>query len=166
MFIRKILAGAMALAASLSLVGCMNSGDENAATAAPTLMPVVTAEATGAPAQSSIDWNRDAQNVESALEQLSEIETARVAVSGNTALVGVKFDGAYKGEMTDRIREMISGVVKKADPSIEVVAVTAAEEDVNAITAIAERVRSGAGEVFDDFRDDIETIIRNATTRR
>lgn len=163
MFIRRSIPFVMALTLMFSLTGCMTAGDEAAATAAPTVMPVVTAEATGAPA-ASMDWNRDAGNVEAALEQLSEIETARVAVSGDTALVGVKFDPAYKGEMTERIRGMIDGVVKKADPSIQNVTVTAVEEDVDRITEIAERVRAGAGEVFDDFKDDIETIIRNATT--
>ena len=168
MFIRKAVFAAMALILTLSLTGCMGAGDEAEVTAAPTQLPVVTAEATGIPGDgnSAFDWNSEAESVESAIEQLSEVENARVAISGNTALVGVKFDAAYKGEMTERIREMIAGVVKKADPSIKVVAVTAEENDVNSIFGIADRVRAGAGEVYEDFKDDIETIVRNATTMR
>lgn len=168
MFIRKTAIGALALTLTLSLTGCMGAGDEARVTASPTRRPVVTAEATGIPggANSAFDWNSEARNVESAIEQLSEVESARVAISGNTALVGVKFDEAYRGEMTERIREMIAGVVKKADPNIKVVAVTADENDVNSIFGIADRVRAGAGEVYEDFRDDIDTIVRNATTLR
>lgn len=170
MFIRKAAFGAMALTLTLSLTGCMGAGDEAETTASPTQRPVVTAEATGVPGDgdtdSAFDWNSEAQSVESAIEQLSEVESARVAISGNTALVGVKFDAAYKGEMTERIREMIAGVVKKADSGVKVVAVTAEEKDVNSIFSIADRVRAGAGEVYEDFKDDIETIVHNATTLR
>lgn len=166
MFIRKIAFFAATLVLSLCLTGCMGGGDETDATAAPTQQPVVTAEATGVPgaANTSFDWRAEAENVEDAIEQLSEIDDARVAIAGNTALVGVKFDDAYRGEMTDRIREMIDGVVKKADPSIQTVAVTAAESDVERIFDMSDRV--SAGEAFEDFREDIENIVRNATTMR
>lgn len=169
---RKVILWALVLTLSLSLTGCMGASDDNAAaTAKPSRMPAVTAEATGIPGSvekngTNFDWNRQAQTVETALNQLSEISDARVAIAGNTALVGVKFDSAYQGEMTERIREMVSGVVKNADPSIQVVAVTATEKDVTSIFDIADRVRAGAGEVFDDFKDDINTIVRNATTMR
>lgn len=165
MFIRKAAFALTALTIALSLSGCMGAGDETEPAASPAQRPVVTAEPTGAP-DNAFDWNSNARSVESAIEQLSEIESARATVSGNTALVGVKFDAAYKGEMTERIREMIAGVVKKADPDIKVVAVTADENDVNSIFGIADRVRAGAGEVYEDFKDDIETIVRNATTLR
>ena len=149
------------------LAGCMSAGDEDrgaAVTAAPTQKPAATAEATAQPA--AFDWNSEAKNVEDAIVQLSEVKEARVAINGDTALVGIRFDDAYKGEMTDRIREMIAGVVQKADPNIKTVAVTADENDVNSIFDMAERVASGAGEVFDDFADDIKKIVNNVTTMR
>ena len=149
------------------LAGCMSAGDEDrgaAVTAAPTQKPAATAETTAQPA--AFDWNSEAKNVEDAIVQLSEVKEARVAINGDTALVGIRFDDAYKGEMTDRIREMIAGVVQKADPNIKTVAVTADENDVNSIFDMAERVASGAGEVFDDFADDIKKIVNNVTTMR
>lgn len=149
------------------LAGCMSAGDEDrgaAVTAAATQKPAVTAEVTAQPA--AFDWNSEAKNVEDAIVQLSEVKEARVAINGDTALVGIRFDDAYKGEMTDRIREMIAGVVQKADPRIKTVAVTADENDVNSIFDMAERVASGAGEVFDDFADDIKKIVNNVTTMR
>lgn len=166
MFAKRSVFFVSVFALMFCLTGCMSAGDEdrNAVTAAPTQQPVATAEATAQPA--AFDWNRESKNVEEAIVQLSEIKEARVAVNGDTALVGVRFDDAYKGEMTDRIREMIAGVVQKADPRIKTVAVTADENDVNSIFDMAERVASGAGEVFDDFTDDIKKIVNNVTTMR
>jgi len=163
MFIRKFFFIAMSLTMVFCLTGCMSAGDETStATAAPTQQPVVTAEATAA--ASGFDWNSGAQNVESALEQLSEIAQARVAIAGRTALVGVTFDDAYRGKLTERIRDMIAGVVKKADPSIERVAVTAAEDDVGKIFEFTDSIRADATKTFDNFKEDIQRIINNATT--
>jgi hypothetical protein len=44
--------------------------------------------------------------------------------------VGVVYTPQYKGEMTQRIRDMIAGEVMTADPSIQVVAVPAEAQDV------------------------------------
>ena len=163
MFTRKAFFIIMSLIMAFSLTGCMSAGDETStATAVPTQQRVVTAEATAA--TTGFDWNSGAQNVETALEQLSEIAQARVAIAGNTALVGVTFDDAYKGELTERIRDMIAGVVRKADPSIERVAVTAAEDDVAKIFEFTDSIRADATKTFDNFRDDIQRIINNATT--
>ena len=150
----------------LSLTCCMSAGDEDRSTvtAAPTVQNVATAEPTSQPA--AFDWNSEAKNVEAAIAQLSEVKEARVAVNGDTALVGIRFDDAYKGEMTDRIREMIAGVVQKADPSIKTVAVTADENDVNSIFDMAERAASGAGQAIENFGDDVKKIVENATTMR
>ena len=166
MFIRRFFFITMSLMLAALLAGCMGSADENGDTANMTVAPVVTAEATGLPGSQNrrdFDWRAEAENVEEAIEQLSEIDDARVAIAGTSALVGVEFDDAYKGEMTDRIREMVAGVVKKADPSIEMVAVTSSMEDVKAIFDMSDRVR--AGEAFEDFREDINAIIRKSTTR-
>ncbi len=162
MFIRKAFFIITALTISAALTGCMSSGDEVQVTAAPTQLAAVTAEPTAA--ASAFDWNSGSQNVEAAIEQLSEVENARVAIAGNTALVGVTFDNAYRGDMTERIRDMIAGVVKKADPSIERVAVTAAEDDVAKIFEVTDSIRADATKTFDNFRNDINRILNNDTT--
>jgi YhcN/YlaJ family sporulation lipoprotein len=174
MFPRKLLAISLAALLVFSLAGCMNTGDDEVATPAPTIidagtpgapgMPGAAGQPTGAPQQGAFDWQTSAQQVENAVSQLSEVTEARVLVAGNTALVGVQFDQAYQGEMTERIREMIAGVVKDADPNIETVAVTADETDVTRVYDMSDRVR--AGEMLEDFRDDILSITRNATTLR
>lgn len=170
MFVRKFATLLLALSLTLSLAGCMNAGDQAETTAAPAARSAVTAEPTGVPGSvdktggQAFNWQTEAQKVEQSINQLSEVSESWVAISGNTALVGVKFDSAYQGEMTDRIREMISGLVKQADPNIQVVAVTATEEDVNKIFEISDRVRGGGA--FENFKDDIVGIVRNITTLR
>ncbi len=165
MFARKILFIALALTMAATMTGCMSTGDELQATQAPNIQnqTAVTAEPTNA-LGAAFDWNTGAQDVENAIMQLSEIKDARVVIAGNTALVGVKFDDAYKGEMTERIREMIAGVVKQADASIQTVAVTNETDDVTGIYDISDKVRGG--QKFDEFKEDINSIVRNITTMR
>lgn len=164
---RRIIFILTILSLAIAAAGCMSTGDEqgNSATTVPGNM-AVTAEPTSAAtaSASAYDWTSGAQNVENAIMQLSEVKDARVVVAGNTALVGVKFDDAYKGELTERIREMIAGVVKQADTSIKTVAVTDETDDVTGIYDISDKVR--AGQAFDEFKNDINTIVRNATTMR
>jgi len=163
MFVRRILFGILTLAVCAATTGCMSAGNDNTAATATSAPAAVTAEPTGM-LESIFDWNTGAQDVEAAITQLSEIKDARVVIAGNTALVGVKFDDAYKGEMTERIREMVSGVVKQKDPSIQTVAVTNETDDVTGIYDISDKVRGG--QRFDEFKNDIESMVRNITTMR
>lgn len=162
MFIRRVLVVVMALAMSLTAAGCMSAENDEPVAAATSAPQAVTAEPTSA--ASLFDWHTGAQDVESAIMQLSEIKDARVLVAGNTALVGVKFDDAYKGEMTERIREMVAAEVKKADESIKTVAVTNETDDVTGIYDISDKVRGG--QRFDEFKDDIDSMVKNITTMR
>jgi patatin-like phospholipase/acyl hydrolase len=94
----------------------------------------------------------------------SEIQECSIVTAGNTALVGVVFTPQYKGEMTQRIRDMIAGEVMAADPSIQVVAVTAQPTDVATIKQLAQQQRSGAN--TEQLQTKVEKIVRNATTLR
>ena len=112
----------------------------------------------------AFDWANSAADVESAIAGISEISDSRVVVTNSTALVGVKFDNAYKGEMTERIRGMVAAEVMKADPAIQTVAVTSTAGDVEKIWALSEQVR--AGRTADELSAEINAIVRNATTLR
>ena len=169
---------------SLALSGCFRSTTE--VTPTPTPVPLVTGVTTmpGAtllPGQTlapggalvpgatmlpgqSFDWTTQAATVENRINMFSEIQEANVVTSGNTALVGVVFTPQYKGEMTQRIRDMIAGEVMAADPSIQVVAVTAETQDVATIKQLAQQQRSGASP--DQLKTEVEKIARNATTLR
>ena len=102
--------------------------------------------------------------MENRVGQISEISECRILVSGDTALVGVKFTPQYQGEMTERIRDMIAGQVKAADPMLQTVAVTANADDVARIFEMSDAVKSGQS--VDELDSDIDSIVRNATTMR
>ena len=113
---------------------------------------------------SAFDWAGNAPSIEANINQISEISESRVLVADTTALVGVKFAPEYKGELTERIREMIAAEVKKADASIQTVAVTAVAEDVDRVYELSDKVRTG--NPLKDMAADINEIVRNATTLR
>ena len=110
------------------------------------------------------DWANGAADIEKAIAGISELADARVVVTNTTALVGVKFDNAYKGELTERIREMVAAEVLKADPAIQTVAVTSEPGDVQKVWDLSEKVR--AGRTADELSAEINSIVRNATTLR
>ena len=180
---KKGLLFTMMLAAlSLALTGCFRSTTEVSPTATPvplvttmpgstTLIPgttlapggVLTPGATVMPGQ-PFDWATNAATIENRINMFSEIQQATIVTSGNTALVGVVFTPQYKGEMTQRIRDMIAGEVMAADPSIQVVAVTSEAQDVATIQKLAQQQQTGANP--DQLKTQVETIVRNATTLR
>ena len=120
--------------------------------------------ATSDGALTPFDWANGAADIEKAISRISEISDARVVVTNSTALVGVQFDSAYKGEITERIREMVAAEVLRADPNIQTVAVTASEDDVNKVYELSEQIRSGR--TADELSAQINAIVRNATTLR
>ena len=124
---------------------------------------VLTPGATVMPGQ-PFNWATGAATVENRINMFSEIQQASVVTSGNTALVGVVFTPQYKGEMTQRIRDMIAGEVMAADPGIQVVAVTSEAKDVASIQRLAQQQRSGTSP--EQIKTEVETIVRNATTLR
>ena len=165
---RVICVVALVLLAGLALAGCMNRTREQPVQVAPSpsYMPQGVTAQPGATQnnQGSFDWTAKAAQIENRINRISEIADARVVVTGNTALVGVRFDQAYRGDMTERIREMVAAEVIAADPKITTVAVTADDDDVEDIYEISDR--TAAGREMDSLKDDINEIVRNATTLR
>ena len=159
---------ALVLVLAVAAVGCMNRAEEGIVEPAPSpgYMPQGTTGESSASSRTpaGFDWTTNAAQIEARIGRISEISEARVVVSGNTALVGVKFSQAYRGEMTERIREMVAAEVMAADPEISTVAVTADEDDVEGIYEISERTL--AGREMDTLKEDIQEIVRNATTLR
>ena len=167
----------MIVAICAMMTACMNAGntgtDDRGAqvTAAPSadFMPDTTnnagntSDSTGG-ALGAFDWANNAANIEANINQISEISESRVVVTGTTALVGVRFTSAYRGELTERIREMIAAEVMKADKNIQTVAVTADEADVTKVYSLSDQIR--AGRTADELSADNNEIVRNATTLR
>ena len=188
---RHMLTAALVLALGLALTGCMNNGVRNdpaSPTATADFMPGGTNSANPATASPSpaiidgsngnagntantsngalnpFDWANGAAQIEQAIAGISEISESRVVVTNTTALVGVKFDNVYKGQLTERIRQMVAAEVLKADPNIQTVAVTSDPEDVQKVYQISDQIR--AGRTADELSQEINAIVRNATTLR
>ena len=191
---RRVFILTLLLAAGVLLTGCMNNGTPGTdvkptATAdfmpgstnggqglnnpTATVQPTVTNQTgmdgtTGSTtthaggALTPFDWANNAAQIEQAIARISEVRESRVVVTGTTALVGVKFDSVYKGQLTERIREMVAAEVMKADPSIQTVAVTSDEGDAQKVYQISDQIR--AGRPVDELKQDINAIVRNATT--
>ena len=184
-FRRTVLMLALILALGVSVSGCMGRDENKAAeggvnqgritqpSPSPDYMPQGGAAGAGAsgndavkPAAPSapVDWSKRAAELEQRIARLSEISEARIVVEGDTALVGVKFNPAYQGEMTERIREMVAAELMQADPQIKTVAVTADDEDVQGVYELSDRLL--AGTPLEQLKDRISEIVRNATTLR
>ena len=191
---RRVIILTLLLAAGVLLTGCMNNGTTGVKPTATadfmpgntnggqgvnnptaTVQPTVTNQTgmdgtTGSTTTHSdgaltpFDWANNASQIEQAIARISEVRESRVVVTGTTALVGVKFDSVYKGQLTERIREMVAAEVMKADPSIQTVAVTSDEGDVQKVYSLSDQVR--AGRTADELKEDINAIVRNATTLR
>ena len=151
----------LCLAIALVMTACMSKTgtDEN-----PMTTPVASATPSGTPqatgeAQGAFDWLVHGEKVEENLSKISEISQARVIVDSDTALVAVKFNPAYKGELTDRIRDMIANEIKKADPRVKNVSVTADENAVTKTYALSDRMRAGEG--IETLKKDIEDVLRS-----
>ena len=125
---------------------------------------VTSAPAQQGAASGTVDWTSNAGDIENRINQISEIAESRVVVNEDTALVAVKFAPSYQGEMTERIREMVAAVIMEADPAVKTVAVTAEETDVQTVGSIADRIAAGTG--IEELAEEIEKIVRNATTMR
>ena len=174
---KLLLIAALIAAMCLALVACTK--EETVAPSVTTTPTTTTVPATSAPGESgaggnassstggalnAFDWANGAADIEKAIAQLSEISEARVVVADTTALVGVKFDAAYKGQLTERIRQMVAAEVLKADAGIQTVAVTSEDGDVEKVYALSDQVR--AGRTTDELAPEINAIVRNATTLR
>lgn len=178
---KMLCVSVLLIAAAVMLAGCMSGGNVGVQPE-PTadFMPQMTGNGANSSAAGSasgsasgntaaetnvkFDWKQEAARIEGQINRISEIAESRVVVADDVALVGVKFDSAYKGEMTERIREMVAGEVMAADPKITTVAVTAYEDDVEDIYELSEKMMVGRD--LDEIKEEVNEIVRNATTLR
>lgn len=86
---------------------------------------------------------RVADDVAASVVRLKSIDSATVMVTDRTAYVGVMMDKNYKGGMTSKIKDQVSKQVRKADPSVDRVFVSANPGFVNRLRDYARDVRNG-----------------------
>lgn len=88
------------------------------------------------------DAKKASEEMEDALEKLTEVDDAYVVATGENALVGLEFTAQYQGEVDDRLKKMVLSRVQTVDKTIRGVAVTADEKLVKEIDALSETLES------------------------
>lgn len=176
------LAIVMVVCMSIVLAGCFNAANQPAELPNDTTTPVETMipgsvitpapemsgatttspDGTTAAPMQPFDWMGQASAVEGRINMFSEISESTVVAEGQTALVGVKFTPTYKGELTQRIRDMIAGEVMAADTNITVVAVTDDPANYQKIQQLAQRMAAGSPSA--ELKTEIDTIAKDIGT--
>lgn len=115
----------------------------------------------GATMMTSAQAAQAAQKISDEVVKLSEVDKATTVIVGDTALVGVSFDAQYKGEVTTRIKDMVTARAKAAEPNIARVAVTADPDLLTRIQNLYDKIASGApmGDVTAEFTETINRLM-------
>lgn len=156
--------GCLLLLAALTLTGCagnantLSSPTPGANSMAPAASPGVQSSpmlsTTNMPILSDIqdglnamggltainDVKRASEEMQDAVEQLSEVNDAYVVAYEDTALVGLEMDSQYQGQVDERLQKMVLGRVQTIEKGVTKVAVTADEQKVKEIEALADRL--------------------------
>jgi YhcN/YlaJ family sporulation lipoprotein len=99
-----------------------------------------------------------AKRIEGEVDKLSEVKSSAAFVSGDKAVVAVEFDEAYKGEMTDRITQMIVEKAKQVDSRITNVSVT---DDPDMMTDVKDmRTRADGGDLLADIKAEFDKLFQ------
>ena len=98
---------------------------------------------------------RLAEQISEAVERLSEVDDAEVAIHNGRVLVAVEFDDQYKAGLDDRMKQMIMDAVKKVDSGLTDVQITDDDTLYGQVKNLGERVGqvTGLDELADDFGD-------------
>ena len=101
-----------------------------------------TSTAAGAGITTLEEAKKASDEMEDAIEKLTEVKDAYVVALGNTALVGVKFDPQYQGTMDDRMQKMIIARIQTINKGITSIAVATSEQDVTAVEQLSDALEN------------------------
>ncbi|OYD07715.1 YhcN/YlaJ family sporulation lipoprotein [Paludifilum halophilum] len=101
---------------------------------------------------------RVADQVADSVSKMEGIDSSTVMVTDATAYVAVMFDKDYEGGMTDKMKDRIAKRVRKKDPSVDRVFVSANPDFVNRMRDYARDVRDGRPitGIMDEFMDMVQ----------
>ena len=104
---------------------------------------------------------RLAERIGEAVERISEIDDAEVAIHSGRVLVAVEFDDQYKAGLDDRMKQMITEAVKGVDDSLTEVQITDDDTLYGQVKGLGERIGqvTGLDELGDDFGDLWDRIV-------
>ncbi len=102
-----------------------------------------------------------AQKIANIVSNIDGVEKSSVVITGDTAIIGIELVGELEDRKLIKLKTEVEKEVKKADASLDHVAVTAAAELVKRITNVSDSVSSEDTVPKTDSR--IEKIIRRFT---
>ena len=96
-----------------------------------------------------------ADEIEEAVERISEIDDAEVVVSDDRVLVAVEFDDQYSAGLDERMQQMIEEAVQNVDENLTDVEITDDDTLYGQVKGLGERLARATGldELADDFGD-------------
>ena len=99
--------------------------------------------------------DRLAEQIEEAVERLSEVDDAEAVVSNDRVLVAVEFDDQYNAGLDDRMKQMITDAVQKVDDGLKEIEITDDSTLYGQIKGLGERLAKATGldELANDFGD-------------
>ncbi len=89
--------------------------------------------------------------------KISEIDSCVTAIIGDTCVAGVTFTEQYQGQMTDRIRDMVTARIQSVAPVVERVAVTTDPEIAAQISSVAEKIAKAS--TLGDLTGELDGVI-------
>lgn len=102
-----------------------------------------------------------AEKVAKKVQDLKEVNSATVIISGRTALVGVNIKNNIEGKLTTNLKNKIEKIVKNTDASITNVSVTADADLYKRISNMANDIR--IGKPVSGFAKEFQEILRRIT---
>ena len=129
----------------------------------PTMSPMSSAspQNDAANAMTPAEAGRLAEKISEAVERISEIDDAEVAIHSGRVVVAVKFDDQYKAGLDDRMKQMITEAVRGVDDSLTEVQITDDDTLYGQVKGLGERIGqvTGLDELADDFGDLWDRIV-------
>lgn len=98
---------------------------------------------------------RLAEQIAEAVERISEVDDAEVAIGDGRVLVAVEFDDQYSMGLDERMKKMIVDAVQNVDESLTDVEITDDDTLYGQVKGLAEKMAKATGldELADDFGD-------------
>ncbi|MBQ9944288.1 MAG: YhcN/YlaJ family sporulation lipoprotein [Clostridia bacterium] len=86
------------------------------------------------------DVQQASEEMEDAVEQLSEVDDAYVIAHGNKALVGLEMNSQYQGGVDERLQKMVLARLQTIEKGISQAAITDDAQKVQSIRSLTEKL--------------------------
>lgn len=104
----------------------------------------MTSAAAGGGITTLEDAKKKSEDMEDAIEKLTEVDEAYVVAVGNVALVAVDFGAQYQGALDERLQKMILTRVQGVDKGITSIAVATDEANTQAVKELSEALEDAS----------------------